>query len=63
MRKGYRKETCWECGKVRDNCRAAASFPTEGGQPTFVWVCPECWRDLNYDKYVTAKASNGKFFE
>lgn len=40
---------CWECSRKRERCKPAAV--TESGET--VWICPECWRELDYEKYVT----------
>lgn len=40
-------ETCWECNRKMERCRAVTVE-----DDTVIYVCRQCWRDLNYDKYL-----------
>jgi hypothetical protein len=46
MKKGY--QVCAECDRQMERCRAC----TQLADGTIVWVCRQCWRDLDYDKYM-----------
>ena len=39
---------CYECDRERNRCKAA-SVDEEGN---VVWVCPACWREFDYDRYL-----------
>lgn len=43
-----RGQVCWECNRERERCKAV--HVDETGKVE--WVCPKCWRDLDYDKYL-----------
>ena len=40
---------CWECGQERQRCKKVSV--TENGE--VVWICPNCYHELDYEKYVT----------
>jgi hypothetical protein len=42
------EQVCWECNKARERCKAATV--NENGKVE--WVCPQCWKALDYDKYL-----------
>jgi len=39
---------CDECGNKRERCKIAFV----GVDRTLHLVCPACWRDLDYDRYL-----------
>lgn len=46
MKPGY--QVCSECLRQMERCRIAHA-DTDG---KLVYVCRQCWRDLDYDKYM-----------
>ena len=44
-------EVCWNCGKQKERCRAASVREVDD-RPEIEWICRQCWRDLDYDKYL-----------
>lgn len=49
------KKACSECKNRRERCRAVSVDPdTDEVQ----YVCPRCWRDLEYDVYMYPKKAN-----
>ena len=50
------KRVCWECGRERDRCRAI----TVHKEGEIEWVCPQCFRNLEYDKYLYEYKQNCK---
>ena len=44
------KELCMECLKLRERCKAVTVDP-EG---EIGWVCPSCFRNFDYDKFMHA---------
>lgn len=47
MQKGFK--CCFECGRKMERCRGVSV--DEAGEVQ--WVCPKCWRELEYEKYMT----------
>lgn len=43
-----KREVCWECGKERERCKAA----TVNRHGDVEWICPQCWREWDYDRYL-----------
>lgn len=43
-----KREICWNCSKERERCKAV-SVDEDG---VIEWVCPQCYRDLEYEKYL-----------
>lgn len=43
-----KQETCWECGKLRERCKAV----TVNEFNRIEYVCPQCFRNLDYAKYL-----------
>lgn len=41
-------ETCWECKKEMERCRAVTV--NEFGR--IEYVCRRCWKELDYDKHL-----------
>lgn len=39
---------CSECGKERERCRVYTQDP----DGNLVYICRQCWRDLEYDRYL-----------
>jgi len=42
------RQICFECDKERERCRESTREVTGN----VIWVCPQCWRDLEYDKFM-----------
>jgi hypothetical protein len=51
-----KKTVCYECDRERERCRAA----TVDADGNVVWICPTCWRDLDYDRYLYEHRVNEK---
>lgn len=43
-------EECIECHRIRERCKAVNTLPT--GEVEF--VCPKCFKELEYDKFLYA---------
>lgn len=46
-----KREICWECNRERERC-IAASIVQIDDRPEIQYVCRQCWRDLDYEKYM-----------
>lgn len=42
-------KVCSECLKLRERCRVV-SVKDDG---ELVYICPQCYKNLDYDKYLT----------
>jgi hypothetical protein len=44
-------QVCAECRHKRERCRAAAQHRAGN----VAWVCPRCWKALQYDDFLNRK--------
>lgn len=47
-------QVCWECCKERERCRVVTQH--ENGD--LEYVCPQCWKALDYDLYMSIPPAN-----
>lgn len=46
---------CDDCGKKRERCRPVMQLVSG----VLIFICPQCWRELEYDLYLPQQGEAG----